>query len=97
MKEIREQAKSVSVSTYLPPHEPCAHATTSLQGEDSVFVLHQNERGRKGKTNSQITEELIPFLKAGSGEGRQGKRKGRRIHFSGGLFLCVNSSTLFNF
>lgn len=71
-----------------------------------MFVLHQNEEGRKEKTKSQITEGLIPFLKAASGGGtgrreRLGAEGGGTNTFhvtcDGGLFLCVNSSTPFNF
>lgn len=69
-------------------------------------MSHQNEEGRKEKTKSQITEGLIPFLKAASGGGR-GRREGggaeggkdeyAPLVCDGGLFLCVNSSTPFNF
>lgn len=70
-KGIREQAKLVSFSTYLAPHEPRAHTVASLRGKDRVFVLHQNEKGRNEKAKSQITEGLIPFLKAVSSGGKQ--------------------------
>lgn len=99
-KGIREQAKLVSFSTYLAPHEPRAHTVASLRGKDRVFVLHQNEKGRNEKAKSQITEGLIPFLKAVSSGGKQReRRRGKYVSpiCNGGLFLCVNSSTPFNF
>lgn len=66
----------------------------------------KRKRERK-KTKSQITEGLIPFLKAveeKQAERREDeKRKRGEVDeyvspvSSGGLFFCVNSSTPFNF
>ncbi len=59
-------------------------------------MSHQNEEGRKEKTKSQITEGLIPFLKAASGGGKGGE--GREEEQKGGetnTFLSLAMAAYF--